>query len=72
MKRKTECAFEIVNNGPDDVNIYVVFHGKRIAKRGEPGTPYAKQWVSLEPGYAVRDINKNEIVVEFYDGVSVN
>ena len=54
------------------MNLYVVFQGKRIAKRGEPGTPYAKQWVSVEPGYVVRDINKNEIVVEFYDGVSVN
>jgi len=27
MKRETECALEIVNDGPDDVNLYVVFQG---------------------------------------------
>ena len=66
-----ECAFEVASNGPDDVSLYVVFGGKRIAKRGEPGTPYAKQWVSLEPGYVVRDITKDELLVEYY-GVQVN
>jgi hypothetical protein len=30
-----------------------LFDGVRIAKRGEPGTPQAGTWVSLEPGYEV-------------------
>jgi hypothetical protein len=31
--------------------IYVVFDGKRIAKRA--GTAYAGTWVSIEPGFEV-------------------
>jgi hypothetical protein len=27
----------------------------KIAKRGHPGTAQAKTWVSLEPGYIVRE-----------------
>ena len=27
----------------------------KIAKRGNAGTPQAKTWVSLEPGWIVRD-----------------
>ena len=33
--------------------VFVVFEGVRIAKRGEPGTPQAGTWVSLEPCYEV-------------------
>jgi hypothetical protein len=33
--------------------MFVVFDRKRIAKRGQPGTPQAGTWVSLEPGYVV-------------------
>ena len=32
---------------------YVVFDGKRIAKRGNPGTLQAGTWVLLEPGFQV-------------------
>jgi hypothetical protein len=35
--------------GQDEV--YVVFDGKRIAKRS--GTAYAGMWVSIEPGFEV-------------------
>ncbi len=31
--------------------VYVVFDGRRIAKRGDPGTLQAGTWVSLEPGF---------------------
>ena len=55
-----ECR--IVSDGKD---IFVVFEGKRIAKRGRSGTPQAKSWVSLEPGYTVHDEgDMEELVVE--------
>jgi hypothetical protein len=38
--------------------------GKLIAKRGEPGTPQARTWVSLEPGIVVYDETSSSIVVE--------
>ena len=31
----------------------MVYNGVRIAKRGQPNTPQAGTWVSLEPGYRV-------------------
>ena len=37
----------------DGTDLYVVFNGVRIAKRGAKGTPQARTWVSLEPGYRV-------------------
>ena len=40
----------IVEVMSDCENIFVVADGIRIAKRGGPGTPQAKTWVSLEPG----------------------
>ena len=43
--------FEVQADGTD---LYAVFHGVRIAKRGANGTPQAR-WISLEPGYRVRD-----------------
>jgi hypothetical protein len=39
----------------DDEDIFIIADGLKIAKRGHPGTPEAKMWVSLEPGYIVRD-----------------
>jgi len=43
---------EVFCNGED---IFIVVDGIRIAKRGHPGTSQAKTWISLEPGYSVRD-----------------
>ena len=57
---KPECVVETVPedpsrpDGPSD--LYLVFDGKRIAKRGKPGTLHAMTWISLEPGVVVRDI----------------
>jgi hypothetical protein len=50
-----EAKIEIVTEGDEDVAIYVVMGGIRIAKRGTPETPQAGQWVSIEPGWVVLD-----------------
>jgi hypothetical protein len=56
----------------DGTDVFVVYNGVRIAKRGDPGTPHAGAWVSLEPGYAVWDKNyPQELVVE-YEGKVVS
>src|SRR5215471_16966784 len=39
-------------------DMFIVFDGKRIAKRGRPGTKQAGTWVPLEPGYMVRDVEE--------------
>ena len=49
-KQQTEYTVEF-----DATGVFVVFEGVRIAKRGEPGTPKAGTWVSLEPCYEVVD-----------------
>jgi hypothetical protein len=49
----------------------VVFNGRRIAKRGHPGTKHAGTWVSLEPGFAVySNQDLGELVIE-ENGVAV-
>jgi hypothetical protein len=48
-------------------DLFMIFDGVEIAKRGRPGTPQARQWVSLEPGYTVH-MTETEMVVE-YNGV---
>jgi hypothetical protein len=60
IKKAPECAVECTGK-----EMYVVFDGVRIAKRGKRGTPQAKIWVSLEPGYAVYDTaDLSQIVIE--------
>jgi hypothetical protein len=53
----------------DGTNLFIVFNGMRIARRGAPHSPQAGTWVSLEPGYRVFD-KEGAIVVE-YKGVRV-
>jgi hypothetical protein len=36
-------------------DLFIWFHGLKIAKRGYPGTPQANTWISLEPGWSVLD-----------------
>jgi hypothetical protein len=56
----SECKIE-----SDGRDLFVVCDGKRIAKRGQPGTAHAKTWISIEPGYVVHDEkNGRELVVE--------
>jgi len=46
--------------------IYVTVDGRRIAKRGAPDSPHARTWISLEPGWVVRDHDyPNGIEVEY-------
>jgi hypothetical protein len=59
------CAMEFTG---DDV--FIVFNGVRIAKRGYPDTPQAKTWVSLEPGWRVLD-GEDSIAIEQH-GVRVH
>jgi hypothetical protein len=52
----------------DGIDVFVVYDGVRIAKRGEPGTPQAGKWVSLEPGYTVSDKDYPQNLVVEYEG----
>jgi hypothetical protein len=38
-----------------DGDLFIIRDGVKIAKRGEHGTPQAKTWISLEPGWRVLD-----------------
>jgi hypothetical protein len=40
--------------------LYIMFDGVRIAKRGYPKTPQAGTWVPIEPGFEVYDGEKLE------------
>jgi hypothetical protein len=44
----------------DSKDMYVICDGVKIAKRGHPGTRYARTWISLEPGWTVRDCDNGE------------
>ena len=56
----------------DGINVFVVYNGVRIAKRSHSGTPLAGTWMSLEPGYTVRDKGyPQELIVE-YEGKVVS
>jgi hypothetical protein len=56
-----ECVLECTGD-----DIFVVVNDVRIARRGYPGTPQAKTWVSLESGYKVLDgPGRNSIAIEY-------
>jgi hypothetical protein len=58
-RKQPECGVEIT-----ETDIYLVYDGVRIAKRGKPGTPQAKSWVPLEPAFKVfNTTDLSEIVV---------
>jgi hypothetical protein len=54
------CVVETVPEDPSHpdgaTDIYLIFDGRRIAKRGKPGTLHAMTWIPLEPGVVVRDV----------------
>jgi hypothetical protein len=56
----------------DGTGIFVSYAGKRIAKRGEPNTPQANTWVSLEPGFVVHDTQLQADVIIEFNGVRVH
>jgi hypothetical protein len=53
-------------------DIFVLFDGRRVAKRGRPGTRHADTWVPLEPGFAVYSSADDSILTIEQDGVSVS
>jgi hypothetical protein len=52
--------------------IFVYADGKRIAMRGAPGTPQARTWVSLEPGWTVLDNSDLTELIVKRDGVTMH
>jgi hypothetical protein len=48
----TPLGFEIEFTGGEDGECFINADGKRVAKRD----PDKRTWISLEPGYTVRDI----------------
>lgn len=56
----------------DGTDIFLIFDGKRIAKRGRPKTPYAKQWIALEPGVIVRQRSPSAPIVVEINGERVH
>jgi hypothetical protein len=59
-RRRPECVVEAVPEDPSrpdsETDMYLIFDGRRIAKRGKLGTSHAMTWISLEPGVVVRDV----------------
>jgi hypothetical protein len=50
---------------------FIVVDGTPIAKRGEPNSPQARTWVTIEPGWRVLDRADGALVIEF-SGVRVH
>jgi hypothetical protein len=53
----------------DGVDIFIVVNGLRIAKRGRLGTPQARVWIALEPGWSVSGTDNLTIT---YNGTTVH
>ena len=52
---------------------FVIVNDVKVAKRVNPGTAEADTWVSLEPGWTVRDCQGSYGLVEIeYNGERVN
>jgi len=59
VRERTVCKAEIT-----ETDIFIVYNGVRIAKRGNPDTPQARTWLSLEPGFTVlNNFDLTELVV---------
>jgi hypothetical protein len=52
------------------LNLYVLRDGKRIARRGQPGTPQAGTWVSMVPGLHAFDLDDGIIEVRGVDATA--
>ena len=51
-------------------DVFVAVDGVRVARRGYPGSPQARTWVSVEPGWEVLD--SDEGIIIRHNGVAVN
>lgn len=56
----------------DKDDIFVIVDGVKIAKRGHPDTPQARTWISLEPGWTVRDSRDGKRMEIEHEGVRVH
>jgi hypothetical protein len=66
-KQRDVCAMECTGD-----DLFIVFNGVRIAKRGYPDTPQAKTWVPLEPGWRVFDGASGDSIAVEHGGVRVH
>ena len=55
----------------DGADLFVVFDGVRIAKRGRPNTPQARTWIALEPGFTVLSNHDHSQITIEKNGVRV-
>jgi len=62
----------VVNMEIDGIDIFVMADGVRVAKRGRPGTPQAKTWIPLEPGWRVFDGPGLQTIVVEHNGVVIH
>ena len=70
-RSQPQCAIEVVGEG-EACEMFVLFDGVRIAKRGRPGTPQARTWIAIEPGFAVfDDAQRAQEIVITRDGVPI-
>jgi hypothetical protein len=68
MKRRTNEKRTLSMALPGQVepagrNLYLLMDGRRVARRGRPGTLQARTWVSLEPGLEAVDLPDGDIEV---------
>jgi hypothetical protein len=56
----------------DGTDVFVVYAGVKIAKRGHPGTPQAGTWISLEPGWTALDCKDESAIEISYKSVLVH
>jgi hypothetical protein len=66
MSKHPQAAIE-----SDGADLFVVFDGVRIAKRGHPNTPQARTWVALEPGFKVYSNHDHSTITVEKDGVRI-
>jgi hypothetical protein len=72
MSRKEVESFTERMIESDGTDMFVLFEGKRIAKRGHPGTPHAMTWISLEPGFVVTSAPDHSSITIEFNGVRVH
>jgi hypothetical protein len=56
----------------DGTDMFVCYAGKRIAKRGYPGTPEAMTWISIEPGFVVTSLPDHSALAIDFNGERVH
>ena len=74
FKRREIPRMTVAQKGDD---LFFILDGVKVAVRGKPGTPQAKTWVPLVPGWSVIDTSSDpggrpsEYEVE-YEGVRIH